>query len=237
MHFCYFDRTRQQQPPFTQVLTVHHYTSLQLLHKNNQSNLAALHKGLKMLFLHMHTHTHPSSSLYCTIKLRFIPIKAQNASRLNSVISPPEVQHIIYCHAYIQFVIIYLHHFQCVEKTKSKIFHVYTIKGYWGEEVQLHPFLTTVSEGSEREVNFMPMLLYPQRKKPAQRIGAWVCPTDRPDILHSTCYILHIFTCSVFTNYATEHHNIHTATPTCKNPFLVHCECFSTWIYSDERTF
>lgn len=32
-------------------------------------------------------------------------------------------------------------------------------------------------------------------------------------------------------------HNIHTATTSCKNIFLVQCECFSTWIYSDERTF
>ena len=124
-HFCYFDRTSQQQPPFTQVLTVHHYTSLELLHKNNQSNLATLNKGLKMLFLHkhtdrqtdrqtethtnirvhthkhtcMHAHTHTQkTSLYCKIMLQFIPIKTQNDSRLNSVISSPEVEHIKVSH-------------------------------------------------------------------------------------------------------------------------------------------
>jgi len=115
-HFCYFDRTGQQQPPSTQVLTVHHYASLELLHKNNHSNLAALYKGLKMLFLHTHTHTHShmhththahsssSSSLYCTTKLSFIPIKTQNDLKLKSVISPTEVEHIIYCHTYTVFL-------------------------------------------------------------------------------------------------------------------------------------
>lgn len=135
-HFCYFDGTDQQQPPFTQVLTVHHYTSLELLHKNNQSNLAALYKGLKLLLLHMHIS---SSSLYCTIKLRCIPIKVQNDSSLNSLISPLEVERIIQNNKYIV-----CHHlsapFSMCWKDKDKVFHVYTIKGYLGEEVQLHLF-------------------------------------------------------------------------------------------------